>query len=46
MLFAGCYCLPSSTKVDDKKFEECIETAYLSAKEIILTDDFNINNYD
>ena len=34
---------PSSTKADDKKFEECIETAYLSGKEIILTGDFNIN---
>ena len=29
--------------MDDKKFEECIETAYLSGKEIILTGDFNIN---
>ena len=43
MLFAGCYRPPSSTKVDDKKFEESIETAYLSGKEIILTGDFNIN---
>lgn len=32
MLFAGCYRPPSSTKVDDKKFEECIETAYLVAR--------------
>ena len=43
LLIAGCYRPPSSTKADDKKFEECIETAYLSGKEIILTGDFNIN---
>lgn len=42
LLIAGCYRPPSSTKADDK-FEECIETAYLSGKEIILTGDFNIN---
>ena len=27
LLTAGCYRPPSSTKADDKKFEECIETA-------------------
>ena len=42
-LIAGCYRPPSSTKADDKKFEECIEIAYLSGNEIILTGDFNIN---
>lgn len=33
LLIAGCYRPPSSTKADDKKFEECIEKAYLSGKE-------------
>ena len=40
---AGCYRPPSYTRAEDNKFEECIETAYLTNKEIIFTGDFNID---
>jgi len=44
LLFDGCYRPPSSTIIaHNKKFEECIETAYLSDKEIILTGASNVN---
>jgi hypothetical protein len=37
--------LPSTIilRDDDKLFDQCIETAYLTNKEVTLTGDFNIN---
>lgn len=43
LLMAGCYRPLSYIRAEDNKFDECIETAYLTNKEIILTGDFNIN---
>jgi hypothetical protein len=43
LLVSGCYSPPSYSRDDDKLFDQCIETAYLTNKEVILTGDFNIN---
>jgi endonuclease/exonuclease/phosphatase family metal-dependent hydrolase len=42
-LISGCYRPPSYSRDDDKLFDQCIETAYLTSKEVILTGDFNTN---
>ena len=42
LLISGCY-RPSYSRDDDKLFDQCIETAYLTNKEVILTGDFHIN---
>jgi endonuclease/exonuclease/phosphatase (EEP) superfamily protein YafD len=42
-MLSGCYRPPSYSRDDDKLFDQCIETAYLTNKEVILTGDFNIN---
>ena len=43
LLISGCYRPPSYSRDDDKLFDQGIETAYLTNKEVILTGDFNIN---